>query len=225
MLTTPSQYLFSEKLVLNGGVNLGAKIPEQILLLDTSKSFKFSEKALNFDMGLSYKVGDAFRTGISMYIASLTDIVYHRELYLFPDEAHTYNDMNYGINTFFEISWKGFELYANYSNHNSDKAYYYYTPKHNAFASLSKEYDFGLKWTFEAKYSGERNSPNISSESASDFVLFNSRVSQKIAERFEIYVDLNNITNEYYEYIPGYPQPGFIFAAGIKILIGERENE
>ena len=94
-------------------------------------------------------------------------------------------------------------------------------PQHNFNAAVSRKYDFGFRWIFEANYLSESNMLDTRDEQARYVeldarTLINAKLSQQITDNFDIYVRINNILDDYYESVPGYPQPGRTIWAGVK---------
>ncbi len=87
-----------------------------------------------------------------------------------------------------------------------------------------------LKWTLDGQYIGSMNAYSVRTESTGaklmpldDAFVFNTRVAVPL-ETFipgltggEIFVSVENFTNQHYEYYPGYPMAGAMLWTGIKL--------
>ncbi len=87
-----------------------------------------------------------------------------------------------------------------------------------------------LKWSFDGQYIGSMNAYSVRTEATGaklmpldDAFVFNTRVAVPL-ETFipgltggEIFVSVENFTNQHYEYYPGYPMAGVMLWTGIKL--------
>lgn len=92
-------------------------------------------------------------------------------------------------------------------------------PEFKANISFSDVYDFGLSWLISSDVIIGRKSNYFEPKNLKDFALINLSISQLVYQQNEIYLKINNLTNEYYEYFYGMPMPGIYFVAGIKLIL------
>ena len=83
-----------------------------------------------------------------------------------------------------------------------------------------------IKWNLDAQYVSTQyaysmREANPDLEKLGDYMLFNTKLSLDLnlfcKQDGEIYVALENLTDERYEYFPDYPMPGIIWYTGMKL--------
>lgn len=123
--------------------------------------------------------------------------------------------------TFFEIlTLRGnFEyLYNRLLNKNDSSTYgkmIMYTPDIVASLSAALRFSFA-SFTLEANYTGRRYEDNANTYALSPFLLLNASSELLVWEHFTPYLRADNILNERYESVPGFPRPGFSLTFGLR---------
>lgn len=214
-----SVYLTNDELILNFKMNYSSKIPELALMLDSSKNFQNNEKSINSIFGAKWLPSNFFNLELNFYYSILNEIIFYRDLILNPNESFSYDDEIFGSNLKIGLNVKNYKLDFQYNYHNSQKNVYYYTPKNSILSKISAEYKFGFKWVLEYLLSSRREF-GFQIQESPQFSILNFRLSQLIANKYEAYLRFDNILDEYFELVGGIPEPGFVFAAGIKINFG-----
>ena len=83
-----------------------------------------------------------------------------------------------------------------------------------------------IKWNLDAQYVSTQyaysmRSTNPDLEKIDDYILLNTKISLDMnlfcKQDGELYVALENLTDERYEYFPDYPMPGIIWYTGMKL--------
>lgn len=124
----------------------------------------------------------------------------------------------------FEIYWFNFKLanlfsFALLNTNNSEIQLEptYRVPKLADAFTMDYQFDFGLDLQLQANYnSGIRifNQQESAIEYTKKSIIFNFQAQQKFSNQY-FYINLKNLTNEYYEYNYGIPEAGLNFQIGI----------
>lgn len=212
-------YLNEDELVFNADINYSSKMPEVALLVDSSNFFSDVEQSINSELSVKWLPSSIIQLSAGIFYSNLIDAVYYSYLLFGNNDSEYYDDQIYGITTNCNINFMNYKLLIDYKHLISMNKRYYFSPQNQLNFSLSKSYKFGFEWLIYFQFSSERSFAN-KYESLPSYSLLNLRFSQTIQNKYEAYLRIDNVLEEYFELYPGTPQPGRIFSAGVKINIG-----
>jgi iron complex outermembrane receptor protein len=89
-------------------------------------------------------------------------------------------------------------------------------PKNKARFELNIKTDFGTNLSYELSYFDNRTTYRASKILGS-YMLHNLNINHQLADFLKLRVELNNITDAYYEDVLGYPSAGRTFIAGLNL--------
>ncbi|MBA3018675.1 MAG: TonB-dependent receptor [Proteobacteria bacterium] len=122
------------------------------------------------------------------------------------------------------ITWLSFDVHYTYTeaknetgrDANKDKDLIY-RPKHSGGASLNIKPMEKLNVNLNAQYVGKRYREADNSEEMPDYTLLNLAASYDVMEWFRIFGRVENLTDQKYQSIYQYGEPGIGFYGGIKV--------
>jgi len=183
----------------------------------------------------AYEADLAFErgTGKVAYVASAY-LRYSRDVILWqPDSGGTWRPTNYGAALYPGLEQElraslggGYSLAANYSYLRSvalsgelglaDDRRLPMTPVHKLNATLSYA-DEGFSWSATARYAGLRYLKLANVASLPAYFTLDATARWRASKRYAAYVALDNVFDEEYEVVEGYPMPGTRIRIGAEL--------
>jgi len=190
-----------------------------------------SEKSWNYTLGVSRPFSTYAKAGLSLFYYDITDMISK------DGDSHIGTNYNVGKVQFSGIEING-EVYpveglilrADYTyedaqNRSAGRINDYVTFIPNHKLDLGVQYQIPQVKTqlnFDMIYVGETysqiptpSSPSLATLKASDYTVFNFKVSQPFLKYFEAYAAVKNILDANYQPEVGYPAPGRSFWLGV----------
>lgn len=220
--------LVNEKIRVFGSFNSKSRFPTLLELYSTNGGSFIPNPELtpelsnNFELGASISILD-FELNLTGFKNNLKD-------YIIPEKDgnkfHYKNESDvdiHGVEARIQYSEKWILFEASYSYAKSVKSSESnygeklpYRPEHTAKSLLKINLPWGSNIQPEFFMYKDRFAYN--NVKLDDYFLINFKISQTLFESNDIYIRINNITDELYQSMIGYPMPGFSFAVGINFM-------
>ena len=119
--------------------------------------------------------------------------------------------------------WEGFDLSLSYTYLDAKNeltgARLARRPENNFYASLDKNWDFGLRLGADLQVGGSRYDDVANTNFVDGHVVVGLRSSYAVTDNIEVYGRVENLFNEHYEVVRTYGTPGRSAYAGIRVKI------
>ncbi|MCD6574253.1 TonB-dependent receptor [Candidatus Aerophobetes bacterium] len=94
-----------------------------------------------------------------------------------------------------------------------------YRPQNKLFLALDYEVQPNLQLPLEGKVVGERYADRENTEKLPPYSLVGAKLSFKLAGKYNVFIKVDNLFNEKYADIKGYPMPGRTVKGGVEVTL------
>ncbi len=189
------------------------------------------ESSFNIEMGLSHHWRGGNRAELTIFDSEITDLIVDREVTVEEEVKDQLQNIGKARHTGLEFStsllpMRYLTLNSSYTflkarNRSEDRITdeLEYRPEHLVKLEQLYKLPFGLSFSLEENYVGERrylDQDNIP-HSLDGYFLLDLQIRQSLWERVTLSFSLCNVLDEYYESEYGFPMPGRNFRAGTEV--------
>ncbi len=187
------------------------------------------ENSINLEIGTGINLFNNGNLKFAIYNNSIKDLIYLQNL---PDNKRQFQNIGRAEFRGFELSFisRLFDietdinytyLYSENTSSDANSKILDNRPRHLFNIFLHQAYEFGFSWNIETSFVGliyGTNPDNRLQVRLQDQFIQNLRVAQKLFNRIELFLRINNLYDRYYETEYGFPQPGRQFIIGINLF-------
>lgn len=217
----------SKNIVWSNFAKFGGQLPPLVLmsekfLLVPIQSEPKIEKINHLSSSLSWQFSESGSLAFSYNYLDVKDVSFvgfsDSELVVLGDGEYKIH----GIGVDFQANLMDFIiiLRGDYKLNNDDSVSVFNRPHSQLFVQVSHAFEFGFEFKLEAKFQGETQDYDSIEQHLIDldeFTVFNIRFSQKVFKQNEIFLRVNNITDDFRLKSWGNPIKGRNFIAGINL--------
>ncbi|PKL86803.1 MAG: hypothetical protein CVV22_01550 [Ignavibacteriae bacterium HGW-Ignavibacteriae-1] len=206
---------------------IGGQLPPLVLMSEKFSSVPFQsdpmiESVTQFSSSLNWQFSELANVAISYNYVDASDVSYvgYSDTALVVLRDGEYKVHGVGVDLRANLYNFDFILRGDYKLNNNGSISLFNRPHSQLFCQISHAFDFGFEWNLEAKYQGATQDYDSIEQLLIDldeFTVFNIRVSQQVFKQNEIFLRINNITDDFRLKSWGNPIKGRNFIAGINL--------
>lgn len=205
----------------------GSQLPSLVLMSEQFSSVQMlqdikPEKISIFSSALNWEISSFGDLSVGYNLLDSRDVsrfdFVNDRVVILRDGKYLIHAVSFHLNAFYQQF--EFILRGDYKINNNDTSNFMIRPKSQIYIQLGHYFSFGFVCTFETKYQGATQDYDSIKQQVvklDEFLVFNVRFSQRVFNENEIFVRINNITDDFRLKSWGNPIKGRNFIAGINL--------
>lgn len=181
------------------------------------------EKGITFEFGLEKKFSKFFKTGLTYFRNDYDRLIKWQEdsdTIWRPHniDAATIQGLEHEV-SISPLDYLDINIDYAYLRARDDKTHKYltYQPKHKSSLSLNYKGKAGLNVGIQGQFVNRSFSNTANSLYVKRYYVVGLRISQKLNDKTNIFVNIDNLLNKKYQIRTGYPLPGLSITSGVKL--------
>lgn len=218
-------------IVLKGSVTRNIMLPQMYLIYSELNPIDLSLNKLESTINNSFEIETFVRldsnnsVSLKYFSSTIRNIAPHFSYIEYDLEKIKFTKEINGLefSSFLNLDLFQLNLKADY-NFNRNSIFNIYgqeltLPKMNFKINIFDKYDFGFNWRINSFIMIDKISASDQPNNSRNILILNANFGMEVFKNNEIFLNLNNFLDEYYEIISGMPMHGINFWAGIKLIL------